>query len=376
MMRFSSSLRFIVFVIAVGSTVYAADARESFKAGVTAFQAGDFETALGKFREADAAGHVPTITYNIARSLEQLGRPHEAVLAYERYLAEAGESGEFTTAAALAIAQLKAKNGRLIVSSTPPGATVTLDDTTLPEKTPLSVLVPPGSHRLTLSLGDWKEERVVETAGGGASSELVFVRSKSAPKLVTAKPAKAPPALPPRPEPSGLVGSAGLSISLYRFVGSADEQQGSTRTSTSSAPTGLVFGLAFDAGYALSPRTALFIRGFGGFGSSESALAGLGAIGPAISFRIADRFWAGGGVAFGAGRADSDATRRDLVSAEDSSLTFETDIAIGPSLELGFAADENDSGQWLIALLPTTLLSAGGEQSTLFVPLLFGFRWF
>jgi hypothetical protein len=364
MTRFSSSLRWMVFVFSFGTSVYAADAREAFKAGVTAFQSGDFATALEKFREADAAAHVPTITYNIARALEQLGRPHEAVLAYENYLAEAGEGGEFTTAAALAIAQIKARNGRLIVSST------------LPDKTPLSVLVPPGSHRLTLSLGDWKEERVVETPGSGGSSELVFVRSKTAPKPEPAKPAKVAPVLPPRPAPSGLMGSAGLSISLYRFVGSADEQQGSTRTSTSSAPTGLVFGLGFDAGYALSPRTALFLRGFGGFGSSESALAGLGAIGPAISFRIADRFWAGGGIAFGAGRADSDATRRDLVSAEDSSLTFETDIALGPSLELGFAADENESGQWLIALLPTTLLSAGGEQSTLFVPLLFGFRWF
>lgn len=371
--RFSCLLALAVFA---STPAHAEDARKAFKEGVTAFQSGDFETALEKFRQADAAGHVPTITYNIARTLEQLGRPNDAVVTYERYLAEAGESGEFTTAAALAIAQIKARNGRLLVSSNPPGASVTLDGTALEEKTPTAVLVPPGSHRLTLSLGDWREERSVETTAG-TSSELVFVRGKTAPapppkRVVVVKTVPATT----KPELSGLMGMAGLSISAYRFVGSADRSQGETTTQAESAPTGLVFGLGFDLGYALSARTALVLRGFGGFGSSESSLASLGAIGPAISFRISDQFWAGGGVAFGAGQADSDATRRDLVSARDSSLTFETDIALGPSLELAFSPDENSSGQWLIALMPTTLLSAGGKQSTLFVPLLFGFRFF
>lgn len=366
----------LVFVLFVGGSAHAQDARKAFKEGVTAFQAGDFATALAKFQKADAAAHAPAITYNIARTLEQLGRPQDAIFAYERYLAEAGEGGEFTTAAALAIAQIKARNARLVVSSTPPGATVTLDGTPLPEKTPTTVLVPPGRHRLTLSLDDWNEERTVETTAGTAS-ELVFVRGKSAPapppkRVVVVKTVPAST----KPELSGLMGTAGLSISAYRFVGNADREQGNTSTQAQSAPTGLVFGLGFDMGYALSARTALVLRGFGGFGSSESSLASLGAIGPAISFRISEQFWAGGGVAFGAGQADSDATRRDLVSAQDSSLTFETDIALGPSLELAFSPDENSSGQWLIALMPTTLLSAGGKQSTLFIPLLFGFRFF
>jgi tetratricopeptide (TPR) repeat protein len=374
--RFRRFARSLVFVLSFGAAAHAQDARKAFKEGVSAFQAGDFATALDKFQQADAAAHAPAITYNIARTLEQLARPQDAMLAYERYLAQAGESGEFTTAAALAIAQIKARNGRLVVSSTPPGATVTLDGTPLAEKTPISVLVPPGSHRLTLSLDDWNEERTVETTAGTAS-ELVFVRGKSAPapapkKIVVVKTVPAST----KPQLSGLMGTAGISISAYRFVGNADREQGNTSTQAESAPTGLVFGLGFDMGYALSERTALVLRGFGGFGSSESSLASLGAIGPAISFRISDQFWAGGGVAFGAGQADSDATRRDLVSAQDSSLTFETDIALGPSLELSFSPDENTSGQWLIALMPTTLLSAGGKQSTLFIPLLFGFRFF
>lgn len=373
LIRFSALLAFVSFLSAAA---HAEDARQLFKEGVTAFQAGDFAGALAKFQRADALTHAPAITYNIARTLEQLARPQDAVIAYERYLAEAGEGGEFTTAAALAVAQIKARNARLVVSSTPPGASVTLDGTPLAERTPAAVLVPPGTHRLTLTLDDWKEERSVETRAG-SSSEIAFYRSKSAPA-----PAPKPVVIVKRvpasnePELSGLMGTAGLSISAYRFVGSADREQGNTSTQAESAPTGLVFGLGFDVGYALSPRTALVLRGFGGFGSAESSLASLGAIGPAISFRISDQFWAGGGIAFGAGQAESDATRRDLVSAQDSSLTFETDIALGPSLELAFSPDQNASGQWLIALMPTTLLSAGGKQSTLFIPLLFGFRFF
>lgn len=376
MIRLRLLASLVALVCCAATAAHAEDARQLFKEGVKAFQSGDFATALVKFQRADAAGHAPAITYNIARTLEQLGRPEEAMLAYERYLAEAGEGGELTTAAALAIAQIKARNARLVVSSTPPGATVALDGTPLPEKTPTSVLVPPGRHRLTLSLDDWKEERTVETSAG-ASSEIVFYRSKSAPAPAP-KPIVVVKTVPvaAKPELAGLMGTAGLSISAYRFVGSADREQGMTSTQAESAPTGLVFGLGFDVGYALSPRTALVLRGFGGFGSSESSLASLGAIGPAISFRISDQFWAGGGVAFGAGQAASDATRRDLVSAQDSSLTFETDVALGPSLELSFSPDENASGQWLIALMPTTLLSAGGKQSTLFIPLLFGFRFF
>ena len=47
-------------------------ARDAFKAGVAAFQGGDYQTALAKFREAEAHNPAPAITYNIARTLEAL----------------------------------------------------------------------------------------------------------------------------------------------------------------------------------------------------------------------------------------------------------------------------------------------------------------
>jgi hypothetical protein len=173
------------------------------------------------------------------------------------------------------------------------------------------------------------------------------------------------------------MGSAGLSLSVYRFIGSAEKTDGTSQTTANSAPTGLVFGLAFDFGYALSTKTALLLRGFGGLGSSENTLASLGAIAPSFSWRASRRWWLGGGVAIGAGSADSDASRRDLLGAQsDASIAFQTAFALGPCLELSFVIDQNEGGHWIASLLPTALFSLGGGQSTLFLPLMAGYRWF
>ena len=77
------------------------------------FQDGDFVGALEHFEQADRAHHAPAITYNIGRARESLGQAHPAVAAYEAYLGEAGPSGEYSGAATIAIAQLKARSTRL-----------------------------------------------------------------------------------------------------------------------------------------------------------------------------------------------------------------------------------------------------------------------
>jgi tetratricopeptide (TPR) repeat protein len=356
-------------------------AREAFKEGVTAFQAGDYKAALERFERADHAAHSPAITYNIARTLEKLERPQRAVDAYEAYIAEAGEAGEFTAAATVAIAQIKGRSSRLRIESTPPGASVTIDGEKVGQKTPLALLVARGQHEVVIELDDWREQRVFQATGAGSSGEILFVRGQAPPPPPPppAAPVAKPPEEKPKPEIDGLVGSAGLSLSAYRFVGSAEERSGAENTTADNTPGGLIFGLAFDAGYALSRRSALLLRGFGGLGSSESSLASLGAAGPVFSYRVSDRWWVGGGLAVGAGRADADATTRNttLVDAkDDSQITFETDFALGPTLELGYVLDQNEDGHWLVSLMPTTLFTTGGEESTLFFAFMLGYRWF
>jgi hypothetical protein len=353
-------------------------ARPLFQKGVAAFQSGDYAGALEQFRAADAARHSPSITYNIARALEKLERPQAAVNAYEAFLGEVGAGGELTSAATLAIAQIKAKSTRLRIESTPPGATVTLDGETLTDRTPVTVLVTRGPHELVLTSGNWREARSYDAPGGGGTGELVFVHTEATrPPAAAPAPRPRPRARPRPPEIDGLMGSAGLSLSVYRFIGAPEKNDGTSQTTADSAPTGLVFGLAFDFGYALSTKTALLLRGFGGLGSSENTLASLGALAPVISWRASRRWWLGAGVAVGAGSADSDASRRDLLGAQsDASIAFQTAFALGPCLELSFVIDQNEGGHWIASLLPTTLFSLGGGQSTLFLPLMAGYRWF
>jgi hypothetical protein len=355
-------------------------ARDAFQAGVRAFQAGDYGGALTRFQEADAAAHAPAITYNLARALEKLERPQDALEAYEAYLVETSEGGEFTSSAIVAISQIKARATRLSIESTPSGAEITLDGKKLSTKTPVALLVSRGSHQISLRLDDWNETRTYDAPGGGASGELVFVRSMAAPPPPIA-PAKAAPKVlvpppPPAPQLQGLVISAGISLSAYRFIGTADESSGGGQKTADSAAGGLVFGLALDAGYAVTPRTALLLRLFGGLGSSHQALATIGAGGPVISHHLSDRWWVGGGLAVGAGRADADATTQESDALLDSQITFKTNFALGPTLEVGYVLDQNDDGHWLVALMPTLLVTTSSRESTLFVPLVLGYRWY
>jgi hypothetical protein len=355
-------------------------ARDAFQAGVSAFRAGDYAAALAKFQDADARSHSPAITYNVARTLEKLERPQEAYETYEAYVAEAGEGGEFSSAAIVAIAQIKARSSRLSIESNPAGAEVTLDGKKLRSKTPVTVLVGRGSHQVTLELADWHEVRSYDAPGGGGSGQLVFVRTvQEKPAPVEVKPAPqaiTPPPPPPPPRLQGLVIGAGLSLSAYRFLGTADERSGNAQTTADATPGGLVFGLALDAGVALSARTCLSLRLFGGLGSAEEALATIGAAGVVVSHHASDSWWLGGGIAVGAGRADADATKKDSDAILDSQITFKTNFALGPTLELGYVLDQNQDGHWLVALMPTLLVTTSSHESTLIVPLALGYRWY
>lgn len=355
-------------------------ARDAFQSGVKAFQAGDYGAALGKFQEADSAAHSPAITYNVARTLEKLDRPQEALDAYEAYVAEVGEGGEFTSSAVVAISQIKARATRLSIESTPPGAEVTLDGKKLSSKTPVSLLVARGPHQISLHLDNWNETRSYEAPGGGSSGQLVFVRSEAPATAPAPAPKPAPLALAPPPAVTphlqGLVISAGLSLSAYRFLGTADERAGTAQTRSDSTAGGLIFGLALDAGYALGPRTALLLRLFGGLGSSEQALATIGAAGPVISYHWQDSWWVGGGLAVGAGRADADATTEKSNALLDSQITFKTNFALGPTLELAYVLDQNSDGHWLLGTMPTLLVTTSSRESTLIIPLVLGYRWY
>jgi tetratricopeptide (TPR) repeat protein len=65
-------------------------ARRHFEAGRLSYEASDYDTALHEFEAARKVRQFPAFDYNIARCLDRLERPAEAIAAYERYLAAIG----------------------------------------------------------------------------------------------------------------------------------------------------------------------------------------------------------------------------------------------------------------------------------------------
>jgi len=363
-------------------------ARTLFSEGVRLLLAGDPAAALQRFIDADRLHHAPNITYNIARARESLGQAQAAIDAYEAYLGEADRDAELASAATVAIAQIKARSTRLLIRSRPAGARVHVDGIALGDPTPVSVYVLRGRHHIALSLDTWKDQRSYDAKGGGDRDEIELARPEAPrpPSASVARPKqRATPRKHRKPAPeqerdtlrlSGLMGGAALTLSVYRFVGTAEESNNSGTTTADSAPSGLVFGLNIDAGYALSEKTALLVRGFGGLGSSEDDLASLLAGGPVAAFRLSSSWWFGMGLILGSSVADSDATTRPIGGlSRDAQVTYRTDFALGPTLELSYAIAETRDGQLLLSIFPSMLVTTQEKQSTLFAPLVLGFRW-
>jgi tetratricopeptide (TPR) repeat protein len=63
-----------------------AQARQLYKAGRDAYNAGDFQRAYDSFRESFTLSHEPALLYNIASALQGLKRPHDAAEALQSYL--------------------------------------------------------------------------------------------------------------------------------------------------------------------------------------------------------------------------------------------------------------------------------------------------
>jgi hypothetical protein len=67
-------------------------ARRHFEAGRMKYEANDYAGALREFEAARKVRPMPAFDYNIARCLDRLERPSEAVDAYQRYLSAIGNA--------------------------------------------------------------------------------------------------------------------------------------------------------------------------------------------------------------------------------------------------------------------------------------------
>src|SRR5687768_7164478 len=94
----------LVLLIATAEGAAAQDARALFARGQTAYQQGDYESAIRDWTAAYEQEPRPLIQYNLSQAFERLGRLDEARVALETYIsrAEPGDPNQGDARARLA----------------------------------------------------------------------------------------------------------------------------------------------------------------------------------------------------------------------------------------------------------------------------------
>lgn len=326
-------------------------ARAKFSEGVKRLQRGDYDEARRLFIEADREHPSPVIAYNLALAEEHLGHPQAAVDAYERYLATAEDNAEFEQAAALAVAQIKARSGRLRIDSEPAGLHVTVNGHPERELTPSTVLVPPGHHFVVVDAEDFRESVEVDVEAG-QTKPLLLTRPN-----------------PQRPFDTldGLMVGAAIQVTPYWFL----PRNGPSESGAFS----VVVGLSADVSYAFSDHAAFGLRAFGSVGTECTHVfdSHVAAIGPQIQLRLAHSWWLGLGLYGGNG-----ATCRQ---AETGTKKFDTDIVFSPAFDVSYAVSSQKNGawysQWVVSAgLGFFFATPSNDNRLFYAPTGFGPRFF
>ncbi|HYO98407.1 MAG TPA: PEGA domain-containing protein [Polyangiaceae bacterium] len=207
-------------------------ARKAYTQGEKAFAAGDYATAQTAFAEANQLIASPHAQYWMAKSLDQQSKFAEAVAAYESFIAspDASRAGEDKIIEARGrVIELKQQLvAHVEVITTPAGAVVSVDGKPQPGTTPLTLQLPPGPHRLTLSATGYETREVELEAKPGEKLEQrleLAAVPPPAPPVAEPPPLPAPVLPPPAPEKRSMtpafitlaIGAAGSG--LRSFVG-------------------------------------------------------------------------------------------------------------------------------------------------------------
>ncbi|MEO8552225.1 MAG: tetratricopeptide repeat protein [Kofleriaceae bacterium] len=143
-------------------------AGEHFDRGVGLYGEADYRAALVEFRRAYEIAPNAAVLYNLGQTYYQLQNYASALDAFERYLAESGDSPSHKTEVEAAIRTLRARVGKLVVTTNLGSSEVTVDDE-LVGKTPLAAAVPVSIGRRKITVlhdGHSPEVRYVDIAAG------------------------------------------------------------------------------------------------------------------------------------------------------------------------------------------------------------------
>lgn len=181
-----------------------AAAREHFDRGVAAYDEKRFSDAAEEFESAYKLSRAFKILFNVGQVNVALGRPVEAVDAYDRYLKQGGATitAERRKEVQIEIEHQLARIGTLAIRTSPEGADVRIDGA-LVGKSPLprAIRVGMGRHTVEAILAEHVPQVEEVEVPGRTEVEVDLLlgpfASPSAPAPPAPTPAKEPPAIVP-----------------------------------------------------------------------------------------------------------------------------------------------------------------------------------
>lgn len=160
-----------------------AEAGKRFNAGVALYNEADYTAALVEFKRAYAIAPNFVVLYNIGQTHYQLQDYANAYLVLTQFLAEAPPEAEHRAEVVQTVELLKSRIGKIDVTTTEPGAEVTIDSIAV-GKTPLPspVLVSIGKRTIVVSApGKETQTRIVEISAGDLLRQEIVLVAPAAP---------------------------------------------------------------------------------------------------------------------------------------------------------------------------------------------------
>jgi hypothetical protein len=148
--------------------------------GTRLYEHGDIAGALDKFEAAYGAFPSPKLMFNIGQANRDLGRPVEALEAFERFLVGAADASPETAAdARKSVAQLQRKLGRIQIDCDKTGAEASVDGKSVGViPLPDAIWATPGHHQVKASHTDTVAAvEDVEVKAGSVSTVTMRLRS-------------------------------------------------------------------------------------------------------------------------------------------------------------------------------------------------------
>jgi hypothetical protein len=252
----------VVFALCAFAAVAQAqsDAKTLFLEGEQAYQQGDYENAIAKWKAAYALDARPLILYNLGGAYERLGKSADALEAFEKYLATAPDDDRTRRAEVSAKAErirARLKDTGVVVSGAPDGATIFIDDTSWGlTPRPDAIHVDPGSHTVRLELEGYETFTAVVAVGPGERANVAATMMKAAPIEARAGGAEGAEggAFPVVPVAfmagGGAVFAGGLIVGILANGKAGDSETGSDSAADSAKSMALVADIMMGVGIA------------------------------------------------------------------------------------------------------------------------------